>query len=215
MNSERKKQLEKEIQIITKITLEAQESFLIVEYLEKPENNGEINYEKKMNSFFYFSKFTFWQKTVLELSKIYLYREKFNLIKLINKLKKDGEYSQISISEIDIEKWSNQIIENKLAIENLQLQRDKVYSHEDGKTEEIGNIVSISEIRELTKLSFTIVNSIRKSLELSYLQPELLNSPATNLEYCINRLVKEKKTDLNKLRGLAKKYDLENELPPE
>jgi ATP-dependent helicase YprA (DUF1998 family) len=215
MNSEKKKQLEREIQIITKITLEAQESFLIVTYLEKPENDGDINYEKKMNSFFYFSKFTFWQKTVLELSKIYIIREKFSLIKLISKLKKDGEYSQILISETDIENWSNKINENKLAIENLKLQRDKVYAHEDGKTEEIGNVVSSSEIRELTKLSFTIINSIRKSLELSYLQPDLMNSPATNLDYCINRLVKEKTTGLNELRGVAKKYNLENELPPE
>ncbi len=214
MNTKRKAQLEREIQIITNITLEAQESIFIVEYLLKEEDEDFV-YEKKTGSFFYFCKFTFWQKTVLELSKIYQDREKFNLIKLISKLQNDGEYSQTKITESILADWINKIELSKSEIDNLKLQRDKAYAHEDGQSDKIGNTVSIEEIKKLTDLAFNIINSVRKSLETPYLQTELLNSPANNLKYIFERLVNEKRTKLNAYRGLAKQYGLENELPPE
>ncbi len=214
MNTIRKTELEKEIQIITNITLEAQESVLIVEYLLKDEDKDFV-YEKKISSFLYFCTFTFWQKTVLELCKIYQEREKFNLLKLIRKLKKDGEYSQAKIDESVLSDWINKIELSESKIQNLKLQRDKSYAHEDGQRQEIGNIVSIEEIKKLIDLAFNIINSVRKALNIPHLQKQLLNSPASNLKYIVERLVKEKRTNLNAFRNFAEQYDLEDELPPE
>jgi len=215
MKENRKKSLKKEIKKISKITLEAQSSFLIVEYLLKDEKDDDKSYEKNMNTFLYFSKISFWQKAVLELSKIYLDREKFSLIKLIRKLKNDGEYSKAKIPNEKLQEWSEHISHNEIVINNLKEQRDKVYAHEDGRADSIVNIASLSQIKDLISLSFKITNEVRKHIGLYYLQPELINEPATALKYCIDRLVKEKRTNINKLRKLAKEYGLENELPPE
>ena len=206
MKLERKEKLKKDIEIISNIALKAQEYFLIVEYLLKPEDDDATSYEKKMNSFFYYSKISYWQLIVIELAKLYNHREKFSLEKMIGKLNNDGEYSQLNISDKIISDWRNVIKSNKKAIENLKLQRDKIYAHEEGKSETIENEVSFQDIRNLLEFANDIIKIVRKSLDLMPLMFEIINSPAKNLEYCIKRLVNEKTKHNTQYNKLGRKH---------
>ena len=213
MNSTRKNQLEIELKKMAEMSLQAKESLLIVEYLLKDEDDDYYQYEKRMNPFLYLSRFTYWKNAVIELSKLFLEREKYSLLKLIKKLRKDGDYSQLKTSEESINNWKTKIDDFKNEIKNLKDQRDKVYAHEDDKDDKIFNNVSIEKLKILLALAFEVINEVRKSIDLYPMETNLSNSSVISLKSIIERLVTERKNELNGYREIAKNYDLEDELP--
>lgn len=210
-----KEKFKVEIETIAKIILQAQEDFLIVKYLSKEETDSDVHYEKKMNSFFHYSRVAYWQLTVIELSKLFLQRgtERFNLVKFLRKLRPDGVFRGFKISNEKIDDWENRILAQQDDIDNLRLQRDKVYVHTDSDNEEINNQVSFERTDKLLTISREIVKEVYITCYDSGYSFDLIGSPVENLKFCIERLTKEKKAKMEGYRNLAKKYDLEDELP--
>src|SRR5690606_9321927 len=132
-------EIELELSRITNIVFKAQEAFLIVKYLISEEEDSYASYEKNMNAFFPYSMNIYWQITTLELCKLFLDRESFNLIKFIDKLKSDGHYGSLNIQTEKISIWEQRIATSQPLIENLKLQRDKLYAHDDPNNHNIIN----------------------------------------------------------------------------
>ncbi|MEA9414316.1 hypothetical protein [Flavobacterium sp. PL02] len=214
MNVQRRSNLEKEITIINNITIKAQEAYLIVKYLQENEIDQDVMYEKQMNTFFYYSRVIYWQMTIIELAKLLKEKEKFSLFRIIQKLKKDGEYSELKVPVSQIIKWEKILEEQEQSINNLKLQRDKIYVHEDG-SDNISNLIPLTTITLFLDLAKEIILFLGKLLNLTHRMFDVINSPAVSLKYSISSIVVEKKNSMEKYRGLAKEYKLENELPPQ
>lgn len=214
MNHQRKKQLEKHISVLNNITLKAQEAYLIVFYLHKDEDNDDVMYVKRMHTFFNYSRVIYWQITIIEIAKLLNEKEKTSIAKIINRVKKDGEYSELGVPKELISKWEQLLENEKESIKNIKDQRDKVYAHEDG-SDDITNLIPLSKIEAFLALFKEIILELGKLLGLTHRMFDLINSPATNLEYSIKVIAKEKKNEVEKYRAIAKQYNLENELPKE
>lgn len=76
MNENKKEELEHELSVITSILIKAQELFLIVEYLYGQEVDKDMSYIKKVNAFFGYSKFIYWQILIIELAKLFYFNQK-------------------------------------------------------------------------------------------------------------------------------------------
>jgi len=213
MTDIKRQEFEFEISRITNIIFKAQEAYLIVKYLSSNENDDYTSYEKNMNSFFAYSKAIYWQVTVIELSKLYIDRERFNLIKFLNKLKPNGHFASINISESKVIEWQERISQSQSLIDNLKSQRDKVYAHDDSDNN-VENIVSIEDTLKILTIAHEIAKEINNTHFKRSIMFDMLNSPAANLKYNIERLVSEKKNSMEKYREIAKQYGLEDELPP-
>lgn len=212
MNDNKKQEFELEISRITNIIFKAQEAYFIVEYLSSDESDSYFSYEKGMNSFFAYSRRIYWQVTVMELSKLFVDRERFNLIKFLAKLRPDGCFSSAGISEIKVAEWESRIIQLSFLINNLKAQRDKVYAHDDFNNN-IDNIVSLENGLKLLTIAHEIVKEINNTYFSRGIVFDLINSPVINLKYTIERLAKERKDYIENYRQLAKEYGLEDELP--
>ncbi len=214
MKQQRVEHLNRRINTMMKIIMKAQEAFLIVEYLLKPDDDDEKSYEKTLNTFIHYSRIAYWQLTIIELAKLYLDREKFSISSLLNSLKKDGEFSELKIPSDQIVGWETKIASEKTFIENLKQQRDKTYAHEHG-SEDIDNIIPMNKIKELFEITYEIMHTLGKHLGNPHHMFQVINSPADSLKNMIERLAKQSKYEQNKLKNVAKEYGLENELPAE
>lgn len=213
MRDSKRQEFEFEISRVTKIFFKAQEAFFVVKYLCSEEDDNYTSYEKNMNSFFAYSKAIYWQVTVIELSKLYIDRERFNLTKLLGKLKSNGHFVSVNISESKVIEWEDIISQSQSLIDNLKLQRDKVYAHDDYDNN-VENIVSIEDALKLLTIAHEIIKEINNTHFNRSIMFNMLNSPTSNLKYNIERLANEKKNQMEKYRELAKQYDLDDELPP-
>ncbi|WP_367210765.1 hypothetical protein [Sphingobacterium sp. R2] len=208
MNDQRKNQLKREISTISNITLKAQEAYLIVSYLQKDEDDADLNYQKKLRSFFYYSRIIYWQITIIEIAKLLNEKEKFSVSRIIKKVKPDGEYSELKVSMELIGKWEEKLALEKESIKNIKDQRDKVYAHEDG-SDDIKNLIPLSKIEFFLNLFKEIILELEKPLGLPHKMFDLINSPATNLKYIIKMSAKGTKYEQEAYRELTKQYSLE------
>ncbi|WP_312789846.1 hypothetical protein [Sphingobacterium sp.] len=209
MNDQRKNQLKREISTISNITLKAQEAYLIVSYLQQDEDDADLNYQKKMSSFFYYSRIIYWQITIIEIAKLLNEKEKFSVWRIIKKIKPDGEYSELKVSMELISKWEEKLALEKESIKNIKDQRDKVYAHEDG-SDDIKNLIPLSKIDFFLNLFKEIIVELEKPLGLPHRMFNLINSPAANLKYIIRMSAKGTKYEKEAYRELTKQYGLEN-----
>jgi hypothetical protein len=213
MNKTKKLEFENEFSRIINIIYKAQEAFWILKYLCEKEEDGYLSYEKNMNSFFAYSRSIYWQVTVMEISKLFVDRDRFNLNKFLSKLKPNAHYSKINILEAKVQDWEFRINNHKEKIGNLKLQRDKVYAHDDLENK-IENIVSLEDVQSLLEIAKDIATEVYYvyfSMGISF---DMINSPAKNLKYNIERLAEAKKTYMENYRDLAIQYGIEDELPP-
>jgi len=214
MNEQRRQRLEREISIVNNITIKAQEAYLIVSYLEKDEDDNAIMYHKRMNTFFYYSRVIYWQITIIELAKLLNEKEKFSIARIIAKVKKDGDYSELGVPAAQIHKWEAIMRNENESIINLKEQRDKVYAHEDG-SENINNLIPLFKIEILLGLCKDIILEFGKLLGLPHRMFDVINSPAISLKHGIHMIAKKSNNEMEKYRDLARQYNLEDELPPE
>ena len=153
----RKKEVEKEIETIHLILVFARECFQYCYYFFNPNTVEEEDYLKRSDDFD-FLKHVLWRMTIIELSKLFCNsadRDKFNLYHFTNKFRKDGHYSEFSISEEKLKEWENKLEIARLSIENLLKIRDKVYAHTDKikidvntwglTTKEVEKLIDIAE----------------------------------------------------------------------
>ncbi len=130
MNS--KEELQKHIKIVWDIFLYAKESYHYAFYLSKPDGQSEIEFLSKSSDARFISHIM-WRTSVIELSKLFSggNNDKFNLTKIINKLKRDGVWKDAGITKEKLDYWENEIEKNKEVIESVKTLRNKVYSHTD------------------------------------------------------------------------------------
>ena len=200
MNTKRKEELEYELKTITSILIKARESFLIVQYLYKPEEDEKVSYVKGRTTFLGYSKFMYWQILIIELAKLFYFnaknkadtgrRERFNLRHLIKKLNKRGQFSEANVSEFKINEWLTKLDNEDDNITNLLKQRDKLYAHEDG--EKIENILSIENVNRILLIAIKIVKEINLSVFKRGINFSPIPSPSDSLKYIVEKLAKNK-----------------------
>ncbi|MFN8289455.1 MAG: hypothetical protein U0U70_04315 [Chitinophagaceae bacterium] len=214
MKEEKKAELKKETWELAEILFLALESLKIVEYLIKDEADDDKVYSKRMNAFFVYSRSIYWRVIVIELSKLLTEKssEQYNIYKFISKLKPHGHYGDAKISTVKIEKWEKALTDNKDSIDNLILQRDKLYAHTDKNSKSIPNMVTLTKTRELVTIIQEIIRKVYLTVfESSFMVDSPINAPVENLQWIISTLANEKKERESPLRKLAKHYGIEGE----
>lgn len=214
MVEKKKQELKSETWEISEILFLAQESLKVVELLVKEETDDDRAYTKRMNSFFVYTTSVYWRVIVTELCKLFSSKEneQYNLHKFISKLKTAGHYGDAGISQESIIAWKDILENEQEAIDNLILQRDKIYAHKDRNAKTIVNTVTLLKTKELIAVVQKIVREIYSTVfESSFMVDDPINPPVANLEYIINILASEKKKRETPLRKLAKEYGIEGE----
>ena len=99
--------LKAEINELNNILFIAVESFKIVEYLSKMEDDLDKSYIKNKNGFFRYVLITNWRITVIELCKLLSggKNEANDLRRFINKLRPEGEFGHAGISSAKIKEF--------------------------------------------------------------------------------------------------------------
>ncbi len=187
------KQLNDEIDSIHEILIITKESLKILEYILKAEDNKDLNYIKRNNSFIAFERVMLWNIIVIELAKLYIDNRSnhYNLKTFIKKFKKDREYFEINLDRKQIENWERMIEAESENIYNIKLQRDKVYAHSDRYRNELFNKVSLEKTSHLVEIGFSILQEIGKAFSFTFIE-DLNNSPMDGLKSILNAAAKEK-----------------------
>lgn len=128
-----KNQLQEEIKEIYRILVTAYQAFEFSFYLNQPSTEEEEKYSKS-STFFRFTEYTFWRVLVVELSKLLSENKqtnKFNVRKLLSKLKSNGHYRKLGFDGKLILEWENELEIKESTIQEILDLRDKIYSHSD------------------------------------------------------------------------------------
>jgi len=172
---DRKSELENEISNIWEIFINANECFHYSFYLHKPDTQDEFDYLNKSNDLQYI-RHVMWRMTIIELSKLFSgskTRDRYNIQHLIGKLKKDGNFGNIGISDETLNKWETEIEKNKEIIDYILILRDKIYAHTDSdKTKYLNIDLSFKQIEFLLKIVEVIIRDIHSSVFDAYADVE-------------------------------------------
>lgn len=207
MKDERKEEIKKEIWPIVEIVLFAQESFKLVEYLGTKSDSSHENFIKGRSDYFTHARIVHWRSTVIELAKLFSGKknDRYNLKRLLNALKNDGMLADAKVPETAIKHWEELIEKEKEAIENLIVQRDKVYAHTDEGYREVINKVTTSKTKELLEIVYGIVKDIYYSTYNSDFMFEGINyDPTGDLKHLIQIVANVHKAEddyLNNYKG--------------
>jgi hypothetical protein len=172
---DRKSELENEISNIWEIFINANECFHYSFYLHKPDTQDEFDYLNKSNDLQYI-RHVMWRMAIIELSKLFSgskTRDRYNIQHLIGKLKKDGNFGNIGISDETLNKWETEIEKNKEIINSILILRDKIYAHTDSdKTKYLNTDLSFKQIEFLLKIVEVIIRDIHSSVFDAYADVE-------------------------------------------
>lgn len=213
MQAKKKQELKKETWEISEILFWAQESLKVVQFITKKEEDDDMAYVKR-NAFFVYSTSIYWRVIVIELCKLFSSKdtEQYNLQKFISKFKKAGHYGDACIALGTIIDWEEMLGKEKDIINNLLLQRDKIYAHKDRNSKTVANTVTLAKTKELIAVVQKILREIYATVfESSFMVDDPINPPAGNLLDIINILANEKKLREKPLRELTKQYGIEDE----
>ena len=170
-NLSKKEELKEEIEKVWHIYTYANECFQISYYLHKPQSKLEFEYLNN-SSLFKFMKHSFWRLTVIELAKVFSgskNRDRYNLLHIISKLKKNGYYSNLKMNSKNILLWEKELSENQDSINDIMNLRDKLYSHTDPNKDKYTN----SDITfERTQKLFDLIKKIIKEIYREILDGE-------------------------------------------
>ena len=178
---------------INDIMLLAQSSFKIVAYLYRERSGFEIEVVNQ-NQFLKYSAESHWRIYVTELAKLFAARDSdwFNLNRFIRKFKKGMEYEVEQIDEHSILIWEQQLELQKAQIDNLLLQRDKLYGHTDKNREGVKNKLTFADAKELLRIVQRIVSEIYTVVFGQYPSFDPIGEPLDDLKKIIKVLVEQK-----------------------
>ena len=172
---DRKSELKNEISNIWEIFINANECFHYSFYLHKPDTQDEFDYLNKSNDLQYI-RHVMWRMSIIELSKLFSgskTRDRYNIQHLIGKLRKDGNFGNIGISDETLNKWETEIEKNKEIINSILILRDKIYAHTDSdKTKYLNTDLSFKQIEFLLKIVEVIIRDIHSSVFDAYADVE-------------------------------------------
>jgi hypothetical protein len=162
----KKQQLKKDLDKITKSIVTFLQSFEFCYYLNYPKSDNVLN-EKHIkyitnSGFFSFSRYALWRLTIIELHKLTndnKETDKYNLHHLLRKLEKGGIYQSLNIVESKISEWKTELKKQNHSIEQVSSLRFKLYAHTDHNYK---NVIKNSELtlKETEELINVVVKVI-------------------------------------------------------
>jgi len=190
--------LEQHTKEIMEIMLLAQSSFKIVDFIKR-ERSGQEAIIIQQNKYFNYTAEMNWRIYVIEMAKLFSTSDKahwYNLQKLINKFKPDGEFGKLKgIDKYSIVIWEQNLELEKEKIQNLMLQRDKLYSHTDKARSHIKNELSFADANELLDVVKRIISEIHIVVFGKSYAYFLNNEPVLELKRLIHALIKKQEYD--------------------
>ncbi|WP_339841138.1 hypothetical protein [uncultured Maribacter sp.] len=162
----KKEQLKKDLDKITKSIVTFLQSFEFCYYLNYPKSDNILD-EKHLkyisnSGFFSFSRYALWRLTIIELHKLTndnKETDKYNLHHLLRKIEKGGIYQSLNIDELKISEWKNELKKQNKSIEQVSSLRFKLYAHTDHNYK---NVINNSELtlKETEELINVVVKVI-------------------------------------------------------
>ncbi len=194
MPMSKRNEFKTELEKIVKIFFLCKESYLVLRELYKTIDNSKYIIDLKYRgSFFTLTKVNYWRVIVLQLSKLYIERERFNIIKLLEKCKTGNYYASLNINQDFIIQELNRIEEKQKSINNIKSQRDKIFAHEDANIEEIVNDITLDETKKLIELCQNIIFHIYSEVFDTHYEFEMANSAIGNLKNVLKSLDEKEK----------------------
>ena len=194
-----KGELKKEIDSISIILTTCIQSFDYCFYLHSPKKESESDYIE--NSFFFrFTRHTFWRLTIIELAKLTSHSKSqhFRIFKLLNKLKKGGNYGKLGFDQQRIIEWEQEFEKNNHILVEIENLRNKIYSHTDpNKNEYINSEITLEEIRKIQNIIKRIIIEISKELLNTHLVVKSLMNVDENFKI-VEILAENKETKKKK-----------------
>jgi hypothetical protein len=196
-----KRRLREELIEIRDIMFKAQTSFKIVDYIYRTRQGIEIEVISRSN-YFQWSGSTNWRIYVTEMSKLFKKgrNDHFNIHQFISKFKEGGEYRTPLIPDSSIQIWEDNLSleKEKKLIENLVLQRDKVYSHTDKERKDIKNVFSFVDANEFLNIIKRMLSEIYPTVFSDSMDFDPFFEPVEDLKRHMAILVAEKKYWINR-----------------
>ncbi len=185
----KKSEFKNDLERISKVFFLCKESYLVLRELYKTEDNSEYLIDLKYNdSFFTLTKVNYWRVIVLQLSKIFLERERYNILNFLEKCKEGKYYSSLNLSNNFINERLKILSSKQYLIDDLKIQRDKVFAHEDSSNEEIINNVTLDETKDMIEFCQAIIFHIYQEVYDTHYDFDMGNSPQSNLQYILESL---------------------------
>lgn len=185
----KKTEFKTDLEKIVKIFFLCKESYLVLRELYKTIDNSKYLIDLKFKApFITLTKVNYWRVIVLQLSKLFIERERFNIIRLLEKCKADGHYASMNINQNFVNSELNRIKEKQKLIDDIKLQRDKIFAHEDANNEKIVNDITLDETKELIELCQNIIFHIYSEAYDTHYDFEMRNSAISNLKYILKSL---------------------------
>lgn len=158
----KKAEIEKQLEVIWSILLDAKDCFHYTYYLYNPKSENEKEYLRNSDDL-RFIRHALLRMTIIELCKLYSNkkdRDYYCLLAFINKFGDGQYYADVGIESQKVHEWKKQI-ENNPTVKKIQDLRDKAYAHTDkNKDSIIPNEISFDELKHLLSLAEEIVQYI-------------------------------------------------------
>jgi len=185
----KKTEFKSDLEKIVRIFFLCKESYLVLRELYKTVDNTDYIINLKFKGpFFTLTKVNYWRIIALQLSKIYVERERFNIIKLLEKCKKGGYFASINLNQDFIEEQLYMISQKQKYIEHIKLQRDKIFAHEDADNAELANDLTLDETKDLIDLCQNILFKMYGEVYETHFDFEMRSSAVDNLKKILTSL---------------------------
>lgn len=168
------KQLNKDIQATWRLVVVTQEMLKPAAYFHSPPTQVERSFIKTKFQFSLIS-YTLWRAVIVELAKIFgqSSMQKFNILKILNKMAPNGYYAKLCLPVEEWNKWSDRFADAENHINEVNRLRDKFYAHTDkADFQNPETFLTNEDIRLLLKLALDFLNF----LSVRYFQTTLLST---------------------------------------
>lgn len=187
----RRIEFENHIKRLVNIFFLCKESYLVLRELYSVKEDSEYLIDLKYNgSFFTLTKINYWRIIVLQLSKLYIDNDKeyFNVKKFLNNCKTGERFSLLDLDQIFINEQLQRISKKQHLIDNIRIQRNKIFAHDDPRNSDIVNDITLDETKDLIELCQDLIFKIYQEVYDTHYDFEMGNSPKENLLYILKSL---------------------------
>jgi hypothetical protein len=193
--------LKQDLDSISLILTIVLQSYEYSKYLYKPNSEEELKFANN-SPFFRFTRHTHWRNLVIELAKIISdnTNQSFNIFKLLRKLEKSGDFREFKYSNEKIENWRKELTKHDKTIKEIEVLRNKIYSHTDrNKKEFIENSeIDFQKTENLINLIILIIKDIYAELLDTHAEIRPLNY--TENDFNILRILSNERKQRNENR---------------
>lgn len=202
------------IERIVNIFFLCKESYLVLRELYSIKENSDYLIDlKNRGTFFTLTKVNYWRVIVLQLSKLFIEsdNEKFNIIKFLNDCKTGEDFGSLQLDQNFVELQLERISEKQYLIDQIRIQRNKVFAHDDPNNSGIINDITLDETKDLIELCQDLIFKIYLEVYDSHYDFEMGNSAESNLKYILKSLDERNKYRTQEIDNLINSLNLKTE----